>query len=206
MAVVINGTTGIDKVQDGSIGTAKIAANAITSAKVVDNAITSAKVVDGAITNADINAGAAIVGSKLGASAGLLLAEGPINAGNQTTTSGGPHDVTVCTFTMPANKTLVIIQGSWSYYCYQSNNGWTLCKFEFTTNTGTLSLQSNQWQGTHVSGADNDHDMHGYQGGEVKLSGVSAGTSVTIGLRMTFYNSSVGWGYYNHSHATAIAY
>ena len=69
MAVVINGTTGIDKVQDGSIGTAKIAANAITSAKVVD----------GAITNADINASAAIVGTKLSTDVGLLIASGAAN-------------------------------------------------------------------------------------------------------------------------------
>jgi hypothetical protein len=34
MAVVINGTTGIDKVQDGSIGTVDIAADAITTAKI----------------------------------------------------------------------------------------------------------------------------------------------------------------------------
>lgn len=34
MAVVINGTTGIDKVQDGSIATADIAADAITTAKI----------------------------------------------------------------------------------------------------------------------------------------------------------------------------
>jgi len=38
MAVVINGTTGIDKVQDGSIGTADIAADAITPAK-IDNSV-----------------------------------------------------------------------------------------------------------------------------------------------------------------------
>ena len=36
MAVVINGTTGIDKVQDGSIGTADIAADAITTPKIAD--------------------------------------------------------------------------------------------------------------------------------------------------------------------------
>ena len=34
MAVVINGTTGIDKVQDGSIGTADLAADAVTTAKI----------------------------------------------------------------------------------------------------------------------------------------------------------------------------
>ena len=34
MAVVINGTTGIDTVQDGSIGTVDIAADAITTAKI----------------------------------------------------------------------------------------------------------------------------------------------------------------------------
>ena len=39
MAVVINGTTGIDKVQDGSIGTADIAADAVNSTK-IDNSIT----------------------------------------------------------------------------------------------------------------------------------------------------------------------
>ena len=38
MAVVINGTTGIDKVQDGSIGTVDIAADAITPAK-IDNSV-----------------------------------------------------------------------------------------------------------------------------------------------------------------------
>jgi len=38
MAVVINGTTGIDKVQDGSIGTADIAADAVNSTK-IDNSI-----------------------------------------------------------------------------------------------------------------------------------------------------------------------
>ena len=52
MAVVINGTTGIDKVQDGSIGTADIAADAITGAKLATN-IT----VDGTLT-----AGAVAVG------------------------------------------------------------------------------------------------------------------------------------------------
>jgi hypothetical protein len=36
MAVVINGTTGIDKVQDGSIGTADLAADAVTTAKIAD--------------------------------------------------------------------------------------------------------------------------------------------------------------------------
>jgi len=36
MAVVINGTTGIDKVQDGSIGTADIATDAITPPKIAD--------------------------------------------------------------------------------------------------------------------------------------------------------------------------
>jgi len=36
MAVVIDGTTGIDKVQDGSIGTADIAADAITGSKIAD--------------------------------------------------------------------------------------------------------------------------------------------------------------------------
>ena len=36
MAVVINGTTGIDKVQDGSITTADIAADAITTPKIAD--------------------------------------------------------------------------------------------------------------------------------------------------------------------------
>ena len=36
MAVVINGTTGIDKVQDGSIQTADLAANAVTTAKIAD--------------------------------------------------------------------------------------------------------------------------------------------------------------------------
>ena len=38
MAVVINGTTGIDKVQDGSIGTADIAADAVNSTK-IDNSV-----------------------------------------------------------------------------------------------------------------------------------------------------------------------
>ena len=38
MAVVINGTTGIDKVQDGSIGTADIASDAVNSTK-IDNTI-----------------------------------------------------------------------------------------------------------------------------------------------------------------------
>ena len=37
MAVVINGTTGIDKVQDGSIGTADIAADAITTPKIASS-------------------------------------------------------------------------------------------------------------------------------------------------------------------------
>jgi len=37
MAVVINGTTGIDKVQDGSIGTADIAADAITTPKIANS-------------------------------------------------------------------------------------------------------------------------------------------------------------------------
>ena len=36
MAVVINGTTGIDKVQDGSIQTADLAANAVTTAKIAN--------------------------------------------------------------------------------------------------------------------------------------------------------------------------
>jgi hypothetical protein len=44
MAVVINGTTGIDKVQDGSIGTADIAADAITTTKIAADAITTAKI------------------------------------------------------------------------------------------------------------------------------------------------------------------
>ena len=43
MAVVINGTTGIDKVQDGSIVSADIAADAITTAKIANSAITDAK-------------------------------------------------------------------------------------------------------------------------------------------------------------------
>jgi len=37
MAVVINGTTGIDKVQDGSIGTVDIAADAITTPKIANS-------------------------------------------------------------------------------------------------------------------------------------------------------------------------
>jgi hypothetical protein len=37
MAVVINGTTGIDKVQDGSIGTADLAADAVTTAKIASS-------------------------------------------------------------------------------------------------------------------------------------------------------------------------
>jgi hypothetical protein len=44
MAVVINGTTGIDKVQDGSIATADIAADAITTAKIAADSITTAKI------------------------------------------------------------------------------------------------------------------------------------------------------------------
>jgi hypothetical protein len=79
MAVVINGTTGIDKVQDGSIGTAKIAANAITSAKLVD----------GTITNADISATAGIVGTKLGAGAILQTV---VNSGVTITTSTGTNN------------------------------------------------------------------------------------------------------------------
>jgi len=43
MAVVINGTTGIDKVQDGSIGTVDIAADAITTAKIAAALNLSAK-------------------------------------------------------------------------------------------------------------------------------------------------------------------
>ena len=79
MAVVINGTTGIDKVQDGSIGTTKIAANAITSAKLVD----------GTITNADISATAGIVGTKLGTGAILQTV---VTSGTGNTTSTGTNN------------------------------------------------------------------------------------------------------------------
>jgi len=44
MAVTINGTTGIDKVQDGTIVTADIADSNITTAKIADNNITTAKI------------------------------------------------------------------------------------------------------------------------------------------------------------------
>ena len=177
MATVISGSTGIDKIQDGTI------------------------------TNADINASAAIVGTKLSTDVGLLIASGAANGGSQSATSASAQTHTVFTFTMPANKTKVVITGSWSSYAHQSNNGWAISHFEYVTNTGNLSAQANNWHGGKHGGAANGYDFHGLHTQDVILTGVSAGaTGVTISLRMTPYNSVTAYAYYQLSQFTAIAY
>ena len=112
MAVVINGTTGIDTVQDGSIGTAKIAANAITSAKLVD----------GTITNADISATAGIVGTKLGAGAILQTV---VNSGTTLTTSTGTnntfYDTVVSASLTPISTTSRMYLSYFSGFAYNNN-------------------------------------------------------------------------------------
>ena len=57
MAVTINGTTGIDKVQDGTIVTADIADSNITTAKIADSNITTAKIAADAVTASKLNVG-----------------------------------------------------------------------------------------------------------------------------------------------------
>ena len=147
----------------------------------------------------------AIDGASLTGGVGLLVASGSINGGVQSPTSASAQTHTVFTFTMPANKTKVVISGSWSYYSYQSSNGWCLSKFEFTTNTGSLSQQASQWDGEQKSGTGSNNN-HGGHAQDTTLTGVSAGTSVTISFVMTPYNSASCWGYYQYSQCTAIAY
>ena len=176
MATVISGSTGIDKIQDGTI------------------------------TNADINASAAIVGTKLSTDVGLLIASGAANGGSQSATSASAQTHTVFTFTMPANKTKVVITGVWNTYAHQSSNGWAISHFEYVTNTGSLSNQAINWSGGKHSSSASGFDNHGLHTQDVILTGVSSGTSVTISLRMTPYNSAAAYAYYQLSQFTAIAY
>ena len=147
----------------------------------------------------------AIDGASLTGGVGLLVASGSINGGVQSPTSASAQTHTVFTFTMPANKTKVVISGSWSYYTHQSNNGWCITKFEFLTNAGSLTQQASQWDGERKTGSSG-LDNHGGHAQDAVLTGVSAGTSVTISLVMTPYNSATSWGYYQYSQCTAIAY
>ena len=147
----------------------------------------------------------AIDGASLTGGVGVLVASGSINGGVQSPTSASAQTHTVFTFTMPANKTKVVISGSWSYYTHQSNNGWCITKFEFLTNAGSLTQQASQWDGERKTGSSG-LDNHGGHAQDAVLTGVSAGTSVTISLVMTPYNSATSWGYYQYSQCTAIAY
>jgi hypothetical protein len=205
----------------GTIASARIADDAVTAAKLANSINTeidanTAKVTNYNQTKADIDTlgisassitGAlpAIDGASLTGGVGLLVASGSVNGGVQSPTSASAQTHTVFTFTMPANKTKVVISGSWSYYTHQSNNGWCITRFEFTTNAGSLTQQASQWDGERKSGSSG-LDNHGGHAQDAVLTGVSAGTSVTISLVMTPYNSATSWGYYQYSQCTAIAY
>ena len=80
MAVVINGTTGIDTVQDGSIGAADIASSAVTDAKIASG-ISSSKLT-GALPAIS---GAALTGTKHGTC--VFRAKG--TAGSWASAAGG---------------------------------------------------------------------------------------------------------------------
>jgi len=88
MAVVINGTTGIDKVQDGSIGTVDIAADAITTPKIA-NSVTLGR--RNLIINGDMKIAQRGDSVTLMGSAGYF--EGPDRFRRSMNQSGG-HQVT----------------------------------------------------------------------------------------------------------------
>ena len=146
----------------------------------------------------------AIDGAALTGGVGLLVASGPVNGGSQSASSSSQQTLTVVTFTMPTNKTKVVISGSWNHYSYQNANGWAITNFLFTTNAGSLSSQASMWNGERKSGSGND--SHGAHSQDVVLTGVSAGTSVTISLAMTPYNGAASWFYGQYSQCTAVAY
>jgi hypothetical protein len=88
MAVVINGTTGIDKVQDGSIGTVDIAADAITNPKIADTVTLGRR---NLIINGDMKI--AQRGDSVTAMANAGYFEGPDRFRRSMNQSGG-HEVT----------------------------------------------------------------------------------------------------------------
>jgi len=88
MAVVINGTTGIDKVQDGSIGTVDIAADAITTPKIADTVTLGRR---NLIINGDMKI--AQRGDSVTSMASAGYFEGPDRFRRSMNQSGG-HEVT----------------------------------------------------------------------------------------------------------------
>ena len=183
MSITLNGTTGITTPASTVGGSAVLTtASSLASANLT-----------GALPAID---GAALTGG-----VGLLVASGPVNGGVNAASSTSAQTHTVFTFTMPANKTKVVISGSWSSWAAQAANGYCLIMFHFTTNTGNLSEQANNWQGGAGIGP-----AHVASARDVILTGVSAGTSVTISLVMSTYESALCHAYYSQSQCTAIAY
>jgi hypothetical protein len=138
--------------------------------------------------------------------AGILCAFGPVNGGVNSASSASPQDHTIFTFTMPENKTVVVLSGSWSFYAGQHSNGWALARFFYISDVGSISEQSSNWTGSRDSGSTSGADTHGTQGQSSVLTGVSPGQSVTISLRLTPYSSAFAQGLYATSQISAIAY
>jgi hypothetical protein len=88
MATVINGTTGIDKVQDGSVTSSKIVDGTIASGDMADGAVTLSKMADGAITLSKMAAGVIPTGAAKASSNPLITTNGSIGDQWINTTTG----------------------------------------------------------------------------------------------------------------------
>jgi hypothetical protein len=94
MPTIIDGTTGVDQIQNGTVTVNKIANGAVTEPKIATGAVTETKIADGAVTTAKLAAGvisttsvlAAIAGAEAGAVGTYALAR---NTGSNLTIAFG---------------------------------------------------------------------------------------------------------------------
>jgi hypothetical protein len=116
MPTNINGTTGIDQIQDSTVTVNKIAAGAVTEAKLADGAVTAAKLAPGVISTDSVLA--ATAGASVGAvgtyawavtttTTGVSLEPGQTLAGSGLAYSGGRSTA------MSVTTSYVIGSGTW---------------------------------------------------------------------------------------------
>jgi len=162
----------------------------------------------GTVTSGSIGSGVTGGSGLTATPGGILVIDGQINGGSSTSTSVSDATHSVFSFTMPANKTKVILQGSWNFYNLKyAGNGWAISNFTFVTNTGTISAHNSNWHGAHhgtSTSSSDPQDFHGSHSATAVLT-VSAGSSVVITLLHTKYNAFANIAG-QFSRVTAIAY